>query len=133
MVSSAHPNLQAPLERLEARFPAASKDYCLELAVASFCDPTKYHLLIEDIERISGDPRLVITVGLHPKDSHLAKGRNSSIKPHLLQSLRGLLLLPEVKGLGEVGIDASQQRQDLEIQKDTLRALLTSLNKEVVS
>ena len=88
-------------------------------AVTSYCDPRTWpHFTKEGSLGVDDDPRLKITIGLHPKGAHRADEAD-------LVKLDQLLLSPVVVALGEVGLDYSTGgEQDHRAQRRVLERLM---------
>lgn len=78
--------------------PSPSWQVKLVGAVANFCDPATYPS--EELVRTLHQEGLYVTIGLHPKDVN-------DVTDEVMRRMETLLDMPEVVGLGEVGIDHS--------------------------
>ena len=99
----------------------------LRFCIASFCDPASWPWLDRNKTlptlALDTDPRLRVTIGVHPKEAHLADEGD-------LLRFEDLLAASQVVGLGEVGLDYTiggppgiGNVQQHRIQRDLLRTM----------
>ncbi|MES9902784.1 MAG: TatD family hydrolase [Sedimenticola sp.] len=105
----------ASLATVLRRVPPPSQDAVdLVGAVAVFCDPQTYPTEAEVRDLVQQG--LTIAVGVHPKGANLVTNVQ-------LRTMELLLQLPEVIGMGEVGLDHTSPRQEWSDQINLIRDL----------
>jgi Tat protein secretion system quality control protein TatD with DNase activity len=87
----------------------------LEGAVANYCDPGTWPTLSE-IQALA-EENVLVTVGFHPKSSPL-------MTDGVLRQFQELLALPEVVGVGEIGLDDTAPRSKQMSQRRILAEIL---------
>ena len=106
------------LAQLEAQLPE-SRTFCFAEGVANYIHPQSWALLPHQPAQ---DTRVVFTVGVHPKHSQSAL--NFGLQ-QLCHNLSRHLVRQDCVGLGEVGLDYSKERVDMDVQRQVLRAQLS--------
>jgi TatD DNase family protein len=97
----------------------ATTRFRLVLAVANYIHPRSSWRLLP--QQPMTDPRVVFTVGIHPKHSREVVSMGL---PGVCQTLSELLGLPGCVGLGEVGLDYTKTHVPIGLQRQVLRAQL---------
>ena len=91
--------------------------------VANFCDPATYPT-VEIIRKLS-EQGVEVTVGLHPKFA-------ATVSPAALEHLSRLVALPEVAGVGEIGLDQTVKSKKFPMQRDVLAECLAMVQERHV-
>jgi TatD DNase family protein len=91
--------------------------------VANFCDPDTYPSV--DVIWDLRSQGIAVAVGLHPKFAARAS-------PSVKERLGELLALPEVAGLGEIGLDHTVPSDEWPMQRDVFAECLSMLERRHV-
>lgn len=111
-----HFHLDVTLKRTKCRtFSELSHSCCsspldVKLAIANYVYPKHWP---HWISHVGADPRVRVTFGIHP---HFVKEMDDSTFQDSITRLRSLLSHPLCVGVGEVGIDSSNQASPTELQ-----------------
>ena len=112
------PHHEASLDTLCLKSPPDETfKVLLDEGVANFCDPQNFDSLTDDFLSELSERGLWITVGLHPKHSHLGT-------PDNIARIQLLLDNPKVSGLGEIGLDFGDKPGRIKCQLKALDKLL---------
>ena len=104
----------------------------LKLAVASVCDPEKFHRLLgqegaEYMSTLVKDGCLKFAFGVHPTQISQVIEKNFNLRSSFLRDLRELLLRDGTVGFGEVGLDFLEDSRTWRMQEQVLTDLLLAI------